>query len=173
MSMAAALHIQVAQATVDRLRLDAALVALLGTEAQIRQKLDTSGAPAGLSACIVRCRDLGKHLGQALLRDVELRVTVRTHMDEDPDREHHDAVTAAVLEICGAEWLPVLEGWVVRHQRSAESTDAEADSAGVFRDTDVVQEMLLQAVDEAPALVLDGGAPDTAFETASVSGGVP
>jgi hypothetical protein len=67
--------------------------AILGAATQIRPTLDTSGTPAGISALIVRARDLGGHEGMSSRRlvDVEIRVTVRTHLDEDQDREVHDA----------------------------------------------------------------------------------
>lgn len=152
--MSEALHIQVGRAGVARYRADAALVAALGAAEQIRATLDTSGSPAGVSALIVRARDLGGYQGMSSrkLVEVELRVTIRTHLDEDQDREVHDALASQVLAIAGSRWTPPLTGWIVRHVSSAECTDVEADPAGVFRDTDVTQRLLAQAV-------VDSGVP--------------
>ena len=151
---AEALHIQAGKAAVARYRADSGLVAALGAATQIRPTLDTAGTPAGISALIVRARDLGGHEGMSSrkLVDVEIRVTVRTHIDEDQDRAVHDDLVSTVLGIAGQAWTPALSGWIVRHCSSADSTDVEADAGGVFRDTDVVQRLLVQAV-------VDSGAP--------------
>lgn len=170
----AAVHIQLASAAVDLLRADSDLVALLESEGQIRSTLDTSGSPAGISAVVVRARDLGGHQGLSsrVLVDVELTVTVRTHLDEDPDRTAHDAAVAAAQAALPSGWAPALTGWVVRHVRAWEVSDARVDESGVFRDTDLARTVLVQA-SSAPALgwQLDGGTFDTEFPDESVDGG--
>lgn len=171
---ALALHLQIARGAVETARADAAITGQLESAEQVRSAWDTSGTPAGISAVIVRTRDLGGYAGvrSRAVVQVELRYSVRTHLDEDQDATAHDALVSAVQVAAAAPWAAVTDGWVVRHRTAPEVSDVDADGSGVFRQADVVQTLLCQAIDgsgtpveppgpEAPAEEAENPADDS------------
>ena len=105
---------QIRNAIVDHLRAEAQSFSLPALPEQIRGKLDVSGAPKGAWGIVVSAADLGDHGGNTgrVLVDIQPKITVFSHLEEDVDGSICDAISADVLELIqGIQYS--LEGWYV------------------------------------------------------------
>ena len=72
----------------------------LGIEAaQVRRKLDLSGNPKELAGVMVSTTDRGDHPGCVgrVLVDVGVEITAWTHLNDDADGSHCDAIAGALM----------------------------------------------------------------------------
>lgn len=84
-------------------------------ETQIRGMLDLSGAPRDAYGIIVSCADLGEHWGRnngGVLIDVQPRIAVFTHLNDDADGSLCGALVSDVLAALRTMEYH-LDGWKV------------------------------------------------------------
>lgn len=115
-------------------------------ETQVRGILDVSGEPKDSAGVVVACADLGEHWGASnrrILVDVNPRVVVFTHINEDADGSVCNALVSDVRQaLQGLDYS--LDGWRVAWVGNW--TTGEYTLDGSFRQCELSATMPLQKV---------------------------
>jgi hypothetical protein len=101
-------------------------------ETQIRGTLDLSGTPKEAYGITVSAEDMGDHAGNTgrVLVDIQPRITVFSHLDEDVDGSLCDSLASDTLEIMQSIAYQ-LDGWYVAWNGNWQIADTTMD--GAFR----------------------------------------
>lgn len=126
--------VQIRDAIVRHLRGMIGSYALPIPETQIRGTLDLSGTPKEAYGITVSAEDMGDHAGNTgrVLVDIQPRITVFSHLDEDVDGTLCDSLASDTLEIMQSITY-ALDGWYVAWRGNWSITETTMDNA--FRQT--------------------------------------
>ena len=128
--MSTAPAVQIRDAIVRHLRGMIGAYALPIPETQIRGTLDLSGTPKEAYGITVSAEDMGDHAGNTgrVLVDIQPRITVFSHLDEDVDGTLCDSLASDTLEIMQSITY-ALDGWYVAWRGNWSITETTVDNA--------------------------------------------
>lgn len=126
--------VQIRDAIVRHLRGMIGSYSLPIPETQIRGILDLTGTPKEAYGITISAEDLGDHAGNTgrVLVDIQPRITVFSHLDEDVDGTLCDSLASDTLEIMQSITY-ALDGWYVAWRGNWSITETTMDNA--FRQT--------------------------------------
>ena len=123
--------LQVRQAIIIHLRGLVGGFARPSPPTQIRAILDSSGEPKDACGVIVACENLGDHNGQntgGVLIDVQPRIIVFSHLNEDPDGVVCNAIVSDIRNAINSITY-TLDGWKVAWYGNWRTGEASMDGS--------------------------------------------
>ena len=122
--------VQIKEAIVNHLHGMIGFYTLPIPETQIRGILDLSGTPKDVYGITVSSEDLGDHAGNTgrILVDIQPRITVFSHLDEDIDGALCDSLVSDTLSIMQSIAYS-LDGWYVAWNGNWAVTDTSMDNS--------------------------------------------